>query len=93
MDAYGILVVVLSVLLAIFLILSIVVIIYILKIVKTIKEFSDKAVDVVESASMIRKFVSPAIIGRAIYEVGSKVAKGFTEDNSDKEEKSHGKKK
>lgn len=92
MDAFSILVIILAILLAIFLVLSIIVIVYILKIVKTIKEFSDKAVDVVESASMIRKFVSPAIIGRAIYEVGSKVAKSFTDSNSDKKERD-GKKK
>lgn len=75
MDAFQILVIVLSVFLAIALLLTILVLIYILKLVKTIKEISEKAASVVESASNIRKFVSPAIAGRFIYEAVQKAIK------------------
>ncbi len=75
MDAFEILVIVLSTFLAIALFLTILVLVYILKLVKAIKEISEKAAAVVESASNIRKFVSPAIAGRFIYEAVQKAVK------------------
>lgn len=75
MDAFQILVIILSSFLAIALLLTIIVLIYILKLVKSIKEISEKAASVVESASNIRKFVSPAIAGRFIYEAVQRAIK------------------
>lgn len=82
MDAYSILVILLSVLLAILLILTITIAIYVLKLIKTVRDVSQKAATVVESASSIRKFVSPAIIGRFVYEA---IQKGIKQH--DKKEK------
>jgi hypothetical protein len=53
MDAFEILVVVLSSLLALFLALSIVVVVFAVKLVKNLKEISDKAVVLVNDASSV----------------------------------------
>lgn len=75
MDAYQILVIVLASFLAIALLLFIVVLTYILKVVKTIKSISEKAEAVVNSATNIRKFVSPALAGRFIFEAIQRAVK------------------
>ena len=75
MDAFEILVIVLSVLLAIFLILAIVVTVYVLKVVKSIKLLSEKAASVVDSASNITKFVSPTVAGKYVFDAVQKVVK------------------
>ncbi len=82
MDAFQILVIILSVLLAIFLILAIAVATYTLKLIKTIKDLSDKAASVVESAASIRKFVSPAIAGRFAFEALQKAMKHHNKKES-----------
>lgn len=84
MDSYSILVIIISVLVIILLIISIVITVYILKLVKIIKQLTDKATSVVDSASTIRKFVSPAIVGRAVFEAFQKVAKGHTKDKEER---------
>jgi hypothetical protein len=81
MEVYRMLVYVLSGLFIILLIISIVVVFYVFKIVKTFKELSDKAADVVESASEIRKFVSPAATGRVIFEAVQKMVKHHDKKN------------
>ena len=85
MDAYHILVIVLAVFLAIFLILAIVVTVYVLKFVRTIQQLTDKAASVVESASSIRKVISPAIAGRFVFEAVQKAMKHH--DNKSNKEK------
>lgn len=75
MDAFEILVIVLSVTLAIFLVLSIVLIVYVLKVVKSIKLLSEKAVSVVDSASNITKFVSPTVAGKYVFDAVQKAVK------------------
>lgn len=75
MDAFEILVVILSVCLAVFLILSIVVMVYVLKVVKSIKLLSEKAASVVDSASNITRFVSPAVAGKYAFEALQKIVK------------------
>jgi len=61
MDAFQILVIILSVFLAVFLLLSIILVIYLIKVVKAIRQISEKAASVVDSASNITKFVSPTV--------------------------------
>jgi biopolymer transport protein ExbB/TolQ len=68
MDAFQILVIILSVFLTVALILTIVALVYILKTVKSIKQISQKAASVVDSASNVSKFVNPAVAGKFIYE-------------------------
>lgn len=75
MDAFEILVIVLSVLLGLFLILSIVLVIYLLKVVKSIKQISEKAASVVDSASNITKFVSPTVAGKYVFDAIHKIIK------------------
>ena len=75
MDAFQILVIVLSVVLAIFLILAIILVVYIMKVVKSIKILSEKAVSVVDSASNITKFVSPTVAGKYLFDAVQKAVK------------------
>ena len=75
MDAFQILVIVLSVVLAIFLILSVVLIVYVLKVVKSVKQISEKAASVVDSASNITKFVSPTVASKYIFDAVQKAIK------------------
>ena len=75
MDAFEILVIVLSVFLAIALLLTIIAIIYILKLVKAIKSISEKAASVVDSASNITKFVSPTVAGKYVFDAVQKAVK------------------
>lgn len=75
MDAFEILVIILSVFLALVLLLSIITIVYILKVVKSIKRISVKAASVVDSASNISKFMSPAVAGKYVFEAVQKAVK------------------
>jgi 1,4-dihydroxy-2-naphthoate octaprenyltransferase len=72
MDAFEILVIVLSVILALFLITSLIAVIYLVKIVKNIKKISDKAASLVESASatafMMKKAAQPAVVAKFVAE-------------------------
>lgn len=79
MDAFEILVIILSVFLAISLLLTIITIVYILKVVKSIKQISEKAASVVESASNISKFVSPTVAGKYIFDAVQKAVKNHKE--------------
>lgn len=88
MDAFEILVVVLSVLLAIFLILSIVAVVYIIKVVKSVKAISEKAASAVDNfssvTSSIGKFVTPAAAGKFIIDSLHKVAKNHHKKEKEK---------
>lgn len=75
MDAFQILVIVLSVLLTIFLILAVILVVYVLKVVKSIKLISEKAASVVDSASNITKFVSPTVAGKYVFDAVQKAIK------------------
>jgi uncharacterized membrane protein len=75
MDAFEILVIILSSFLALALVLTIVTVIYVLKVVKSIKRISAKAETVVESASNISKFMSPAVAGKYIFDAVQKAVK------------------
>lgn len=75
MDAYHILVITLSVFLGLFLLLHIIILVYVLKLIKSIKHISEKAEAVVESAANIRKFVSPAVASKVIYELVQRAIK------------------
>ncbi len=75
MDAFQILVIILSVFLAIALLLTIVTIVYILKVVKAIKQISEKAASVVDSASNLSKFVSPTVAGKYVFDAVQKAIK------------------
>lgn len=84
MDAFEILVIILSVLLTIFLILGVVTMVYVLKIVQALKQMSDKASSAVDNVSSVAanigKFVTPAAAGKFIVEVVQK----FARQNKDK---------
>lgn len=79
MDAFEILVIILSVTLAVFLVLGIVAMVYILKVVKNVKEMSDKASSAVDNVSnvaiSIGKFVTPAAAGKFVVEAVQKLVK------------------
>lgn len=75
MDAFQILVIILASFLALFLFLSILICIYVLKLIKSLRNISAKAEAVVESASSIRRFVSPAAVGKLIFEAVQKAVK------------------
>ncbi len=75
MDAFQILVIILSVFLAIALLLTIITIVYILKLVKAIKQISEKAASVVDSASNLTKFVSPTVAGKYVFDAVQKAVK------------------
>jgi hypothetical protein len=72
MDAFQILVVILSVFLSIALLLTIIVLVYVLKLVKSVKQISEKAAAVVDSASNISKFVSPTVAGKYVFDAVQK---------------------
>ncbi len=75
MDAFEILVIILSSFLALAILVTIVTVIYILKVVKSIQRISAKAETVVESASNISKFMSPAVAGKYVFESVQKAVK------------------
>lgn len=75
MDAFQILVIILSVFLAIALLLTIITIVYIMKVVKSIKEISEKAASVIDSASNLTKFVSPTVAGKYVFDAVQKAVK------------------
>lgn len=79
MDAFEILVIILSVTLAIFLILGIIVMVYVLKVAQSLKQMSDKASSAVDNvsnvAASIGKFVTPAAAGKLVVEVVQKFMK------------------
>lgn len=75
MDAFEILVVILSVTLAIFLILGITLMAYAIKVVKSIKRLSEKAESVVDSAANITKVITPSVIGKQIFDAVQKAVK------------------
>lgn len=75
MDAFEILVVILSVTLATFLILGIILMVYAIKVVKTIKRLSAKAESVVDSAANITKVITPSVIGKQVFDAVQKAVK------------------
>jgi len=79
MDAFQILVIILSVFLAVFLLLSIILVIYLIKVVKAIRQISEKAASVVDSASNITKFVSPTVATKYIFDAVQKAIKNHKE--------------
>lgn len=85
MDAYGILVIILSVTLTIFLVLSIIIIVYILKVVKSVQHMAEKAADAVDSvsnaANSVSKFVTPAAAGKFFVDTVQKVVKNHEKHN------------
>jgi 1,4-dihydroxy-2-naphthoate octaprenyltransferase len=84
MDAYQILVIVLSILLALFLVLSIVVVVLIIKLVKKINLVTDKAMHAVENveemADTIKNVAGTSIIGG----IGAKLWQRFNKAQSKK---------
>lgn len=89
MDAFEILVIVLSTFLAIGLLLSIVVLVYVLKLIKNIKAISDKAVDLVENASSVaatmKKAAGPAVVAKFVAEqIANAVNNHSKESNKEK---------
>lgn len=72
MDAFEILVIILSIFLAISILLSIIVLIYTLKLVKNIKSISDKASELVENASNVaatmKKAAGPTVVAKFVAE-------------------------
>ena len=72
MDAFEILVVILSVLLGIFLVLAIAATVFFLKLIKNIKQISDKAVSLVDSARSVAQTVktpaAPTVLAEFIAE-------------------------
>lgn len=72
MDAFEILVIILSSFLAIFLLLGIVTLVYLVKFIKNIKEISDKAKSVVDDASSfastMKKTAAPAAMAKFVSE-------------------------
>lgn len=87
MDAFEVLVVILSVALAVFLILSIVVIVYLLKVMKSVQLMTEKASNAVESmsnvATNVSKFVTPAAAGKFFVDAVQKVMKHKEKGESD----------
>ncbi len=79
MDAFEILVIVLSTILAVCLFLMMVTMFFVVKIVKNIKQISDKATTLVEDASnaaaMMRKAAAPTAIAKFIAEQVSHAVK------------------
>ncbi len=90
MDAFEILVVVLSSLLALFLALCIVVAIFAIKLVKNLKEISDKAVTLVNNAGSVaatmKKAAAPAVVARFIAEQVSHAIKRHGDKSTNKED-------
>lgn len=87
MDAFEILVIILSVALAIFLLLSIVVIVYLLKVVKSIQLMTEKASNAVENvsnvAASVGKFVTPAAAGKFIIDAVQKMLKNHNKEKGE----------
>lgn len=85
MDAYNILVIILSVCLAIFLVLGIMVLIYLLKLIKNLKDISDKANAMVSNASdlaaTLSKAAAPAAVARFVIDT---VQRAVSNRNSSK---------
>lgn len=79
MDAYHILVIVLSVCLALSLILGIIVMAYLVKFAKNIKEISDKAKDLVDDASSVmgtmKKAAAPTVVAKFVADQISQAVK------------------
>ena len=79
MDAFEILVVILSVTLAIFLILGITAMVYIIKVVKSVKQMTEKASSAVDSVSSVAtnigKFVTPAAAGKFVVDTVQRLVK------------------
>lgn len=79
MDAFEILVIILSVTLAIFLVLGVVTMVYVLKIAQSVKQMTDKASSAVDNVSNvavnISKFVTPAAAGKLVIEMVQKLVK------------------
>jgi biopolymer transport protein ExbB/TolQ len=75
MDAYHILVIILSVFLALFLLLSIIFVAYLIKVVKAIQQITEKAASIVDTAANIKKFVSPAVVSKLVFEAVNKAVK------------------
>lgn len=88
MDAFEILVIILSVALAIFLILSIIVIIYLLKVVKSVQLMTEKASNAVESVSNVAanvgKFVTPAAASKFVIDAVQKMVKNHGKGKEEK---------
>lgn len=84
MDAFEILVIILSVFLAIFLLLGIITLVYLVKFIKNIKEISDKAKTMVEDASSfastMKKTAAPAAMARFVAEQVNNAKKKHKED-------------
>lgn len=79
MDAFEILVVILSVALAVFLVLGIVLVVYLLKVAKSVKHISEKAATAVDNvsntAATIGKFVTPATVGKLLVDTIQKAVR------------------
>ena len=90
MDAFEILVVVLSSLLALFLALSIVVAVFAIKLVKNLKQISDKAVVLFNDASSVaatmKKAAAPAVVARFIAEQVNRAIKRHGDKSNNKED-------
>lgn len=88
MDAFEILVLILSVFLAICLMLTTVAMVYVVKIVKNIKHISDKASSIVEDASsaaaMVKKVAAPATVAKFVAE---QISEAVSKHNKNKEDK------
>lgn len=86
MDSYGILVIILSVMLAIFLGLGILLTVYLIKLVKNIKEISDKAKELVNDASSVastmRKAAAPTVVAKF---VADQIGNALKKHSKDKE--------
>lgn len=88
MDAFEILVIILSAVLAGCLVIGFITLVYLLKVIKNIKHISDKAASLVESASdaaaIMKKAAAPTVIAKFIAEqVGKAVS---SHKSKDKEE-------
>ena len=86
MDAFQILVIVLSIMLAIFLLLAVIATVFILKLVKNLKQISDKAVYLVDNASTVaatmKKAAAPAVVAKFIAEqIGHAIKKHGGKNN------------
>lgn len=90
MDAFEILVVILSSFLALFLALCVVAAIFAIKLVKNLKEISDKAVLLVNDASSVaatmKKAAAPAVVARFIAEQVNHAIKRHGDKSTDKED-------
>lgn len=85
MDAFEILVIVLSAMLAIILLLMIVAAVFMVKLIKNLKQISDKAASLVDNASSVaatmKKAAAPAVVARFVAEQISHAVKKHGKDN------------